>query len=49
MPTTLEQLGLTQDAPDSLTARLLEDAGQSHYVFDPSVAAAVLREAWSNQ
>lgn len=48
VPTTLQQLGVTSDDLDSLASELVESADQGQYDFEPSVAAAVLRQAWSN-
>jgi len=47
VPTSLQQLGVTEHDLDSLASHLIEETEQRHYDFDPAVAATVLREAWS--
>ncbi|WP_426241330.1 iron-containing alcohol dehydrogenase [Nocardioides sp. LHG3406-4] len=49
VPTTLQQLGVSEDELNALASRLIADTGdRGHYDFDPSLAVTVLRNAWSN-
>jgi maleylacetate reductase len=50
VPTTLQQLGVSEEALDALASRLIADTtDQGNYDFDPSLAVTVLRNAWSNR
>lgn len=46
VPTSLQQLGVTEEQLEQLASVLLRNDSQHHYDFDPARAEAVLRSAW---